>query len=510
MQIYPSYGDYNLAVANLATSARHPLLALAAPLTLPTGRLVAFSGGYARVYPMLKNSRKFALRCWTVDTFGLRKRYRTAAEYLKHQKLPYFVDFEYLDDALVVKGQSYPVVLMDWVEGPRLREFVAQHLGNAEAIRGLASRFGEMVADLHARGIAHGDLQDENILVEAGGATPTLKLVDYDGLYVPGLSGAVDSIFGISAYQHPRRSAAVISSPNVDYFSELVIYLSLLAYVENPALWNPNVEKRLLFEETDFADPARSPVFQALSRMPGEIPALADVLSQFCREPDPLRLRPLELVIEETSRVGEGRSRASFMHSAGGSRILGGAVQGPSGPAGHAPPAVNRVFVVHGRHQRLRDDLFNLLRAAGLHPIEWAEALGRTGQAAPYTGQVLESAFADAQAVVVLLTPDDEVRLRDDLVLPRDGVHEREVRHQARPNVLFEAGMAFGSHPDRTILVQVGDVKPFSDVAGRHVVHLGDDAGSRHDLLVRLKKAGCPVDLDRGDWMRVGRFTIDY
>jgi hypothetical protein len=505
MQIYPSYSDYNLAVATLATSARHPLLKQAKPLKVGNDRLLAYTGGYARVYPVRCNGRTFALRCLTADVPGLRARYRTAAEYLKHQKPTCIVDFEYLDDSIFVKGQNYPVVWMGWVEGQPLREFVGQSIGNSAVIRGLATRFSEMVTDLHAHGIAHGDLQDENILVETSGTSEILRLVDYDSLFVPGLYGASDTIFGIPTYQHPRRPAAVIPSSNVDYFSELVIYLSLLAYAENPALWEPNVEKRLLFKDTDFADPVRSPVFQALSKMPREIPALADVLSQFCREPDPLRLRPLEFVIEEISRMSYGSSRRSV----GGSRSLSTVTQGLGGTINKPLPVSNRVFVVHGRHQRVRDDLFNLLRAAGLHPIEWTEAISETGHAAPYTGQVLEAAFVDAQAVVVLLTPDDEVRLRDDLVLPKDGIHEREMRRQARPNVLFEAGMAFGSHPDRTILVQVGDVKPFSDVAGRHVVHLADDVASRHDLLIRLKKAGCPVDLDRGDWMRVGKFSFE-
>jgi hypothetical protein len=36
--------------------------------------------------------------------------------------------------------------------------------------------------------------------------------------------------------------------------------------------------------------------------------------------------------------------------------------------------------------------------------------------------------------------------------------------------VLFEAGLAMGRHPRKTVLVQVGKSKPFSDVDGRHMV----------------------------------------
>ena len=59
-----------------------------------------------------------------------------------------------------------------------------------------------------------------------------------------------------------------------------------------------------------------------------------------------------------------------------------------------------------------RDALFDFLRAVGLHPLEWSEAVGATGSASPYIGEILDAAFSVAQAVVVLLTPDDEARLR--------------------------------------------------------------------------------------------------
>ncbi len=71
-----------------------------------------------------------------------------------------------------------------------------------------------------------------------------------------------------------------------------------------------------------------------------------------------------------------------------------------------------RVFVVHGRDERLRKGMFAYLRAIGLDPIEWGKAVALTGKASPYIGEVLDAAFKHAQAVVALLTPDDEARLR--------------------------------------------------------------------------------------------------
>jgi predicted nucleotide-binding protein len=169
---------------------------------------------------------------------------------------------------------------------------------------------------------------------------------------------------------------------------------------------------------------------------------------------------------------------------------------------------LRNVFVVHGRNEKIRKDFFNFLRALGLHPIEWAEALRTTGKATPFVGEVLDAAFERAQAVIVLLTPDDEVRLGKELWSAEEGEDERQYHRQARPNVLFEAGMAFGRNPDHTLLVTVGPVKQFSDIGGRHIVRLSNDTARRQDIADRLKTAGCSVKIDGRDWLKTGNFEI--
>lgn len=141
------------------------------------------------------------------------------------------------------------------------------------------------------------------------------------------------------------------------------------------------------------------------------------------------------------------------------------------------------VFVVHGRNQQLRNDMFNFLRSVKLSPIEWSEAVKQTGSAAPYIGDVLEAAFARAAAVVVLLTPDDVACLREEYRGKDEPLYETELTPQARPNVLFEAGMAMARHEHRTVLVQIGKLRPFSDVHGRHVLHFDGGPGSRKELI---------------------------
>jgi predicted nucleotide-binding protein len=165
------------------------------------------------------------------------------------------------------------------------------------------------------------------------------------------------------------------------------------------------------------------------------------------------------------------------------------------------------VFVVHGRDQGQRNAMFRFLRSLDLQPIEWGRAVQATRQAAPYIGEILERAFQDAVAVVVLLTPDDQARLRASLLKSSDPAYEGTLTGQGRPNVLFEAGMAFGSHPRSTVLVQVGDLRPFSDIGGRHVIKLSNRPESRQELANRLEAAGCDVDTSGTDWLSEGDFS---
>lgn len=173
-------------------------------------------------------------------------------------------------------------------------------------------------------------------------------------------------------------------------------------------------------------------------------------------------------------------------------------------PAPVADPRI--VFVVHGRNDDAAGAMFTFLRALGLKPLEWSQAVALTGKGSPYVGEILDAAFEVAQAVVVLMTPDEVAYLRPEFGSQEDP--ETDPGPQARPNVLFEAGMAMGRDSTRTILVEFGKVRPFSDVGGRHVIRLDGTAEKRQDLASRLETARCAVDRSGTDWLKDGDFTI--
>ena len=168
----------------------------------------------------------------------------------------------------------------------------------------------------------------------------------------------------------------------------------------------------------------------------------------------------------------------------------------------------NTVWVIHGRDYPLRDSMFAFLRALGLNPIEWNQAVGLSKKGAPHVSTILDAAFKNAVASVVLLSPDDEAQLRRHLWKKHnEDLWEKKLTPQARPNVLFEAGMAFAYNERGTVLVQVGSIRPFSDVGGRHIVNLSNSFSSRQQLAIKLQNAGCTVDMTRSDWTDVGNFV---
>jgi len=114
--------------------------------------------------------------------------------------------------------------------------------------------------------------------------------------------------------------------------------------------------------------------------------------------------------------------------------------------------------------------------------------------------------MAKVQAVVVLFSPDEIAQLKEQFWGADDKHGDGKPAGQARPNVLFEAGLALGAYPEKTVIVQVGKVRPFSDIAGKHLVRLSGDTSRRNDLANRLAKIGCNVNRIGNDWMTAGIF----
>ncbi|GAA1025327.1 MULTISPECIES: nucleotide-binding protein [Amycolatopsis] len=167
-------------------------------------------------------------------------------------------------------------------------------------------------------------------------------------------------------------------------------------------------------------------------------------------------------------------------------------------------PRERTVVIFHGRDSGALYEVTLFLRSLDLYPLTWSQALALTGAGTPTIGETLDAVMKAVQAIIVLLTPDEVVYLKPRFIRPDDVAG---VQCQPRPNVLYEAGLALGLFPDKTVLVEFGKVRRFTDLDGRYFLQLDNDTHSRQRLALRLRDLECAVDLDRLDWQRTGDLT---
>ena len=273
------------------------------------GRLIAYSGGFSVVFPYkTSKGEEWALRCWHTDLGNLRSHFDILSEELQKFGSTYFCDFTYIDEGILVNGMKYPTTRMRWVEGDNLKEFLCKHGNEKERIKKLAYSFLKMVRFLHEHSIAHGDLQHGNILIDK---TDNIFLIDYDSVYLPALYGQADFITGLKGYQHPSRVSNINASEKLDYFSELIIFTSILAVAENPHLtdkYNLENTEHLLFSHEDFSDLESSEIYKDLMALKGLFPNLLGVLKDYLSKSDINELTPFDQIMK-------GLYREPIIHS---------------------------------------------------------------------------------------------------------------------------------------------------------------------------------------------------
>ena len=259
-------------------------------------RLLSYSGGYTVVFVAKVKEEKWAYRCWHTPISDPNNRYALISKSLKKSKLPYFCEFEYSKNGILVNGTIYPTSRMKWIDGLNLKSYLSKYATNTKRIERLAKEFLLMVSQLHANKIAHGDLQHGNIIVSEDNR---LHLVDYDSLYVPEMKNKYkDSITGLRDYQHPCRSTNTLSSYKLDYFSEVIIYLSIIAISLQPQFvekYKIRDTESLLFQAKDFEDLRNSNIYKDLKNLKNKTVDLClNVLSIYLEEKDISKLNPLE------------------------------------------------------------------------------------------------------------------------------------------------------------------------------------------------------------------------
>jgi DNA-binding NarL/FixJ family response regulator len=285
-QEWPSEEDYKHALLNPEKVLRKE--AAMATFERHQGSPLSYSGNNGVVFKYRdRQKRPFALKAFIKSDRAHDRdaRHQMISAYLAKARssVPHLVGYQYDSEGIFIgkTGRSWPIVSMEWVEGQRLDQYLSDRNGDIE--NGvMCRRWADMLLALAQHQIAHGDLQSGNVLVVGKGE---FRLVDYDGMFVPGMRGRISGCeAGVLAFQHPKRTNGYFNE-RMDDFGALAVLLTLACL--RPGLWTEYYVNRgrddrsLLFRHDDWKDPDRSALLAQLAASP-DVPVkkLAAILRQ--------------------------------------------------------------------------------------------------------------------------------------------------------------------------------------------------------------------------------------
>lgn len=275
---WPTHTDYQDAIQNPQICFQEADLKEGTAACDMLGLPRVMSGNFASVYELSTQGRRFAVRCFVRQVMGQQGRYARLCQHLGAITLPWLVKFDYFLKGILVRGEWYPIVKMEWVEGMPINNWADENINNPDKLRKAAAQWRQVVNDMRKHSLAHGDYQHGNIMV-----TPSddLRLVDYDGMYCPAFGKGRSPELGHANFQHPRRLAENYDD-SLDNFSALVIYTSLLALAEEPGLWKDfYTGDNLILSSGDYKNPQNSKAFARLIASKNEqVKQLASLLQQ--------------------------------------------------------------------------------------------------------------------------------------------------------------------------------------------------------------------------------------
>src|SRR3979490_3063393 len=180
---YPQITDYQEAVQHPAQAFIDPDLQQGAGAENNLGLPMVMSGGFALTYAVTTPRRKCAVRCFHREIPAIQQKYEAISKKLRSLTNECFVDFDFQQSGISVRRRIFPIVRMDWVEGDTLGVWLDKHFDDPPTLEKVRANFAAIARLLEGKGIAHGDIQNGNVMVTNG----DIKLIDYDGMFVPGM-----------------------------------------------------------------------------------------------------------------------------------------------------------------------------------------------------------------------------------------------------------------------------------------------------------------------------------
>ena len=265
---YPLMSEYVSAIRDASDNLDE--LAHLVPVLDDHGEPYRSSGAFAVVFKMKdeQTGKCYALKCFTEEQEGRAEAYRQIADELEFVDSSYITSVKYLEKEIFVDSSceedEFPVLLMDWIDGETMKNYIAENYQDNYAMAMLCYRFCKMAAWLRFQPFAHGDIKPDNIMIRPDG---NLTLVDYDGMFVPAMKGQKSPTIGTKDFSHPLRTVDDFDE-TIDDFALTSIALSLKVISMNSKLLDTyGASDRLLFSESDYRNPSNSKVISALQEL---------------------------------------------------------------------------------------------------------------------------------------------------------------------------------------------------------------------------------------------------
>lgn len=279
---FPTRIEYNAAILNHKSTFRYPILRDAIPQRASNGSYIIGGGAYAVVSKIHLDKKEWALRLPTAKQDGADARYRAiAADVAAGSDL--FVNVIYARDGIeapVSSGLIRPVVLMEWVNGAVVRDFVIESCqkNDTRALELLRDAFVELAGRMHRNGVSHGDLSPDNIIVDQTGNEIRLRLVDYDSVQLEKI-GPLPSSVPLTPMRHPDGPR--IADLHSDALPFLIYFGVLTALIKRPELGKDpdNYDQKFLIDSHIARSGLNDNMMQRLYKAaPDEIDRIIDAL----------------------------------------------------------------------------------------------------------------------------------------------------------------------------------------------------------------------------------------
>lgn len=289
---WPTREEYDLAMQQWNRTLNDPFLRNG-ELSRSMGNPRRYGG--AALYVSVYKISDWMVRCFRSDVKAstnppkdIAERYQQIAGFTQAHinDVSALIPIFYLPDEILVSGKRWPLVKMPYLaNAQQLGSYLQIYHTDRTRMHALGEAWRKMIHQMEQARFAHGDLDLTNVLVQQPLGQISLKLIDYDNVYIPALAGAQQTEYGHEAFQHPA-----FQPPNkrpydeaMDRFSALVIYLCIRALELQPSLYKElgaDESERLLMARGDYDQPGltTSSIQRLQKKCGGQVKPLVDEL----------------------------------------------------------------------------------------------------------------------------------------------------------------------------------------------------------------------------------------